>query len=286
MTLPTSTPSLYAILADCQARGEAAVLAIIVATQGSTPQKIGAKMVVRADGPTVGTVGGGLLESRVKEAAQDVLRAGQPKMLEVDLTTGEEGICGGRVSVYLEPVLPPPSLLILGAGHVGQALAALAAFVGLAVTLADTRDLQPAPALPGVRWHKLQDYHQPFADLPKAAEEYIVIATASHHYDLEALRAALRTPAKYIGLLGSNRKKSVFAQQLLAEGFAPEDLARVHAPVGLDLGAVTPAEIAVSITAQLIALRRNHATTHFSSAPCRRLLHPDGTAEGPAPSPR
>ncbi len=286
MILPTSTPSLYATLADCQARGQPAVLALIVATHGSTPQKLGAKMVIQADGSTVGTVGGGLLESRVKEEAMEVLRSGQPKIMEVDLTTGEEGICGGRVRVYLEPVLPPPHLLILGAGHVGQALAALAAFLGLAVTLADTRELQPRPELPGVRWHRLQDYQEPLADLPAAKEGYIVIATARHHHDLEALRAALRTPAKYIGLLSSNRKKRVFAQQLLAEGFAPEDLARVHAPVGLDLGAVTPAEIAVSIAAQIIALRRNHATTHFSFDPCRRLLQPDGTAEGPASAPR
>lgn len=277
MTLP-APPSIFADLADCQCRGEAAVLAIVVATQGSTPQKSGAKMVVREDGTTVGTVGGGALEARVIQEAPAVLQAGTPRLLEVDLTAGEAALCGGRVSIYLEPVLPPPHLYIIGAGHVGLALAPLAVSLGFQVTLLDDRQVDLPPQLRQVRFQQIPDYREPFAQLALAAPAYIVIASRSHQHDLEALLAALRTPAVYIGLLGSSRKKTALAQQLTAMGLPPAELARVFIPVGLDLGAVTPAEIAVSIAAQLIAQRRKHATFDLSPAFGRRLLQPDGSA--------
>jgi xanthine dehydrogenase accessory factor len=275
-------PSIFAALADNLAQGKAAVLAVVVAAQGSTPQKAGAKMVLQADGATLGTVGGGHLEAQVLQAAQEVLRAGTPRLLEVDLASGDPRQCGGRVTVYLEPVLPPPVLYIVGAGHVGQALAGLAAGIGFAVTLWDDRPISLPPELRQVRCQQLAAYGDPLP-VPGAGDDlYIVIASRSHQFDEAALTAALRTPARYIGLLASSRKKQTLAQNLLAQGFSPADLERVYAPVGLDVGAVGPTEIAVSIAAQLIAIRRNHATAHLSPAFSRRLLQPDGSAQGPA----
>ncbi len=276
MTLPVP-PSIFAALADCEAQGRAAVLAIIVAAQGSTPQKTGAKLIWRDDGTTVGTVGGGALEARVLQAAPEVLHSGQPRLLEVDLATVEEPQCGGRVRVYLEPILPPPRLFIVGAGHVGLALAPLAANIGFQVTLLDDRDVDLPPALGPVRWQRLRDFSQPFDQMETAGPVYIVIATRSHQHDLEAVAAALRTPAVYIGLLGSKKKKTALAQKLSALGLQPADLARVISPVGLDLGAVSPAEIAVSIAAQLIMQRRKYATPDLSSAFSGRILQPDGS---------
>ncbi len=280
MTLP-APPSIFTILADCQLQGRSAVLAIVVATQGSTPQKVGAKLVVREDGTTAGTVGGGELEARVIQEALVVRQSGTPRLLEVDLSAPGAALCGGRVSVYLEPVLPPPSLYIIGAGHVGLALAHLAVFIGFQVTLLDDRQMDLPPELKQVRFHQILDYRQPLAQLTLADPAYIVIASRSHQHDLEAVLAALRTPAVYIGLLGSTRKKTALAEKLVAMGVTPAELARVYVPVGLDLGAVGPAEIAVSIAAQLIAQRRQHATFDLSPAFSRRLLQPDGSAESP-----
>lgn len=276
MTLPVPS-SIFAALAACENQGRAAVLAIIVAAQGSTPQKTGAKLLVRDDGTTVGTVGGGALEARVLQVAAEVLQSRQPRLLEVDLATLAEPQCGGRVSVYLEPILPPPRLYILGAGHVGLALAPLAAGIGFQVTLMDDRDVDLPPALEQVRWQRVSDFSQPFDQLEAVGPDYIVIATRSHHHDLEAVAAALRTPAVYIGLLGSKKKKTALAQNLAAMGFQPADLARVFIPVGLDLGAVSPAEIAVSIAAQLIMQRRKYATPDLSSALSGRRLQPNGS---------
>jgi len=280
MSLATPPPSLFSALAACQAQGQPAVLAVIVAAQGSTPQKVGAKLVLQADGTTLGTVGGGELEAQVIQAAWEVLEAGAPRLLEVDLGSGDPRRCGGRVTVYLDPVLPAPVLYIIGAGHVGQALAALAVFIGFQVTVWDDRPLTLPPELRQVHFRQLTDYAAPLP-VPAAGENlYIVIASRSHQHDEAALTAALQTPARYIGLLASRRKKEALARNLLAQGHSPADLARVHAPVGLEVGAVGPAEIAVSIAAQLIAQRRNHATAHLSSALSRRLLQPDGSAQG------
>lgn len=277
MTLPPP-PAIFPALAACQLQGRAAVLAIVVATDGSTPQKIGAKLLITDDGQTVGTVGGGELEARVLQEAAEILQSGEPRLLEVDLTDAETALCGGRVSIYLEPVLPPPQLYIIGSGHVGLALAQLATFIGFQVTLLDDRQVDLPAELGQVQAYRLNDYRQPFAELKLASQAYIVIATRSHQHDLEALLAALQTPAIYIGLLGSSRKKTALAQKLTAMGLSSAELGRVFIPVGLDLGAIGPSEIAVSIAAQLIAQRRKHATLNLSPALSRRLFQPDGSA--------
>ncbi len=187
-------------------------------------------------------------------------------------------LCGGRLQIYLEPIVSPPPLIIVGAGHVGLALAALAAFVGFRVTLADDRDIDLPSGLAQTSLVKIEDYGHTFDSLTVGQHTSIVIATRGHHHDLEALAAALRTPASYIGLLGSAKKRAAMAKALTDMGFSHDSLVRVHTPVGLALGAVSPEEIAVSIVAQLITYRRNHAPNDFGPPAGRRLVNPDGSA--------
>jgi xanthine dehydrogenase accessory factor len=278
MSLPAPSQSVYEALTACQTDGRPAVLAIIVAAVGSTPQKVGAKMLVKADGSTVGTVGGGEVEAQVIRAALEVLDAAAPRLWEMELTEAAGHLCGGKVQIYLEPVVSPPRLIIVGAGHVGLALAALAAFVGYKVTLADDREVNLPPELANTTLVTIESFDHPFADLSVSPQAAIVIATRGHHHDLEALAAALRTPAAFIGLLGSVKKREALTRSLANLGFNPDALARVHTPVGLALGAISPEEIAVSIVAQLIAHRRKHAPRDFGPPAGRRLIDPDGAA--------
>ena len=277
MQLPPLSANIYEALAACQAEGTPAALAIIVAAFGSTPQKTGAKMLVRGDGSTVGTVGGGQVEAQVIQTALKVLQSGTPRLLDLELTEEAGYLCGGHLRIYLEPVVSPPPLVIVGAGHVGLALAALAAFVGYRVTLIDDRDMPLPPEMTQAELKIIEDYGHPFEGLNISEVTSIVIATRGHDHDLEALAAALRTSAGYVGLLGSAKKRAAMAKALTAKGFPDDALIRVHTPVGLALGALTPEEIAVSIAAQLIAQRRNHAPKDFGPAAGRRLVDPDGS---------
>jgi xanthine dehydrogenase accessory factor len=278
MPLPPPAPTIFEALVACQADGTPAALVIIVAASGSTPQKTGAKMLVKADGGTVGTVGGGEVEAQVIRAALGVIREGAPRLLHLDLTEAAGYLCGGRLEIYLEPVVSPPPLIIVGAGHVGLALAALAAFAGFRVTLADDREIVRPEGMAPDNLVKIQDYSRPFDNLIVGPQTSIVIATRGHQHDLEALAAALRTPAAFVGLLGSVKKSAAMAKALTDLGFFREDLVRVRTPVGLALGARSPEEIAISIVAQLITYRRNHAPNDFGPPAGRRLVVPDGSA--------
>jgi xanthine dehydrogenase accessory factor len=278
MPLPTPAPTIYEALVACQAEGTPAALAIIVEAVGSTPQKTGAKLLVKADGTTVGTVGGGNLEVQVIQAAHEVIKSGAPRLLNLELNEKAGYLCGGRVRIYLEPIASPPPLIIIGAGHVGLALANLAAFVGFRVTLVDDRDIALPAGLAQASLVTIEDYGQPFDALTVSQHTFIIIATRGHQHDLEALAAALRTPAAYVGLLGSAKKRGAMAKALTDLGFSQDALLRVHTPVGLPLGAVSPEEIAISIVAQLITYRRNHAPNDFGPPAGRRLVNPDGSA--------
>jgi xanthine dehydrogenase accessory factor len=218
------------------------------------------------------------VEAQVIQAALEVIREGAPRLLTLELTEASGYLCGGRLGIYLEPITSPPLLIIVGAGHVGMALAALAAFVGFRVTLADDREMPLPPGLAQAKLVKIDDYGRAFDGLNVGPQVFIVIATRGHHHDLEALAAALRTPASYVGLLGSVKKRAAMAKALGDMGFSRDSLVRVYTPVGLALGAVSPEEIAVSIVAQLISHRRNHAPKDFGPAAGRRLVDPDGPA--------
>jgi xanthine dehydrogenase accessory factor len=250
-------------------RGEPAALVTIVRSNGSTPQRAGAKMLVFADGRIVGTIGGGCYENDAIARAREAIATGKPALVKFDLNDDfvqESGlICGGQMEVYIDPIAPAPALYIIGAGHVGWHLARAAADAGFRIHVVDDREkFANADRFPAADTIEVDDIgawlHR--ADLPATA--YAVVVTRGHTHDFEALRALAARDLRYIGLIGSRAKVARIFEALEAEGMPLECLARVHAPIGLDIGAITPAEIAISILAELIAIRHGRDVTPLS----------------------
>jgi xanthine dehydrogenase accessory factor len=241
---PTAIDVLDALRA---ATAEAApvALATVVDVQGASPARSGFKLLVRGDGSCLGNVGGGALEQRVREDAAAALAGGQPRLTHYRLTeAGPDALgmlCGGEVTVFIEPYLPRPVLLIVGGGHIGRPLAELARIVGYEVQVVDVRP-------------ERGDRPQ-FDPTIITDRTYVVLITEDHVTDEAALRQALRTPAPYIGMIGSLRKIGILLGQLRAEGMGEEALARVRAPIGLDTGGREPAEIALAILAEIECVR-------------------------------
>jgi xanthine dehydrogenase accessory factor len=233
----------------------------IVRAQGSTPQRAGAKMLVFADGRTVGTIGGGCYENDAFWKAREAIGSGRPALLHYDLNDDfaqENGlVCGGRMDVHIDPLAPDPRLYIVGAGHVGWHLGRIAPEAGFRLHVIDDREKfanrERFPEAAEVVAEPIPEWLAR-ADIPPSA--FVVIVTRGHQHDLDALRALIARDLKYLGLIGSRAKVARIYTALADEGIAVEQLERVHAPIGLDIGAVTPAEIAISILAQLIAVRR------------------------------
>ena len=251
---------VFAAVADALDRGEPAALVTIVATHGSTPQRIGAKMLVFADGRTVGTIGGGCYENDAFWKAREAIAARQPQMVRYELSDDfaqETGlICGGQMDVYIEPIEPSPELYVVGAGHVGTELARLAQVVGFQVHVVDDREkFANRERFPDAAEVVVEDVPTWLARTTLTPHAYVVIVTRGHTNDLEALRALAPRELRYVGLIGSRAKVARIYDALMADGMSVESLKRVHAPIGLDIGAVTPAEIAVSILAELIAVK-------------------------------
>lgn len=247
---------LYEEMVRLARRGEPFALATVIASTGSSPRKAGAKMLVRSDGSFSGTVGGGRVERESVEAALEALADGNTRTLDYVLT-GENGFaCGGRMSVYIEPQGRRPLLVMFGAGHVGRAVTVLAHGCGFRVIVVDERHDCAVPALlPGADEIICAAVGDAFARLSLDRESCAIIATPGHLHDFAAVRGCLATEAGFIGLLGSSRKRETLLQTLENEGFDVSQLERVITPVGLDIGARTPEEIAVSIVGQLIAMR-------------------------------
>jgi xanthine dehydrogenase accessory factor len=251
---------VFTALTDALDRGEEAALVTIVSAQGSTPQRVGAKMLVFADGRTVGTIGGGCYENDAFWKAKEAIQSRKPQLVRYDLTDDfaeESGlICGGNMQVYIEPLEPTPRLYVVGAGHVGYHLAKLAGTIGFKIHVLDDREkfanAERFPDAEEVIVDSIPDWlHK--AAIPSNA--YVVIVTRGHTHDLDALRSLAARDLRYLGLIGSKAKVKRIYDALLAEGMPSECLRQVHAPVGLDIGAVSPEEIAVSILAELIAVR-------------------------------
>ena len=259
--------------------GRISAIATIVECRGSSPQKQGAKMLVRDDGSTMGTLGGGCLEADVVQAAIMAMTDGKPMTLPFELTEREGGlVCGGTVLVYIEPIVLEPHLVVLGAGHVGKALSKLARFAGFRVTVVDDREeFAYRENIPDASDLFVTDFGQAFARMPCDENTFVVIATRGHNHDLDAVKATLRTDARYIGLLGSKRKKTLLFKALAEAGFSPEDIGRIIIPVGLPIGSVSPEEIAISIMAQIVQKRREHGTACLGRAACGRLVPQDGS---------
>jgi xanthine dehydrogenase accessory factor len=242
-------------------RGEAVALVTIVRSNGSTPQRTGAKMLVYADGRTVGTIGGGCYENDALGKAREAIASGKPLLVKYDLNDAfveESGlICGGQMEVYIDPLAPQAELFIIGAGHVGWHLARAARDVGFRIHIVDDREkFANAERFPDAAEIVVGDIGEWLhrTDLPSGA--CVVVVTRGHTHDFEALRALAARELRYVGLIGSRAKVARIFDALEQEGMPDECLARVHAPIGLDIGAVSPAEIAVSILAELIAVRR------------------------------
>src|SRR4029079_7235851 len=239
-------------------RGEPAALVTIVSTTGSTPQRVGAKMLVFEDGRIVGTIGGGCYENDAFWKAREAITTRRPELIHYELSDDfaqETGlICGGTMDVYLATIEPSPELYIIGAGHVGFHLARLAADVGFRVHVVDDREKfansDRFPFAAEVVVDEIPAWIDR-ANLPPHA--YAVIVTRGHTNDLEALRALAPRGRRYLGLIGTRAQVARISAELASDGIPAEVLERVHAPIGLDIGAVTPQEIAVSILAELIA---------------------------------
>jgi xanthine dehydrogenase accessory factor len=255
---------VFAAVADALERGESAALVTIVSTTGSTPQRIGAKMLVFADGRIVGTIGGGCYENDAFWKAREAITQRKPLLLHYELSDDfaqETGlICGGQMDVYIEPIEPSPELYIIGAGHVGFHLARIAHEVGFRVHVADDREkFANAERFPHAAEIVVDDIPAWIARVNLPPHAYAVIVTRGHTNDLEALRALAPRELRYLGLIGSRAKVARIYDALTADRMPAELLERVHAPIGLDIGAVTPQEIAVSILAELIAVKHGKA---------------------------
>ena len=251
---------VFAALNDALQKGDEVALVTIVASTGSTPQRVGAKMLVYADGRTVGTIGGGCYENESFWKAREAIKSRKPITMKFDLNDDfaqETGlVCGGQMEVFIEPVEPAPELFVFGAGHVGYFVARMARDVGFQVHVIDDREKFANTERFGDGIDVVVD------DIPKWLESsqlppasYAVIVTRGHTHDLDAMRSLSPRQLRYLGLIGSKAKVKRIFDALIEEGVAAETLTGIHAPIGLDIGAITPQEIAVSIVAELIAVK-------------------------------
>lgn len=257
---------IFAAIGEALTSGEEVALVTIVSSNGSTPQRVGAKMLVYADGRTVGTIGGGCYEHDALGKAREALRSRKPITAKYDLNDDfaeETGlVCGGQMTVFIEPLESPPALYVFGAGHVGYYLARIASEAGFELHVVDDRAaFANRDRFPFASSVVVEDIPTWLARATLPASAYAVVVTRGHRHDLEALEALAARDLRYLGLIGSRAKVARIYDQLLIEGRATlEQLSRVHAPIGLDIGAVTPQEIAVSIVAELVAIRRGKAS--------------------------
>ncbi|MBZ5528451.1 MAG: XdhC/CoxI family protein [Acidobacteriia bacterium] len=254
---------LFEEIVKLRKEGRRAALATIVHTNGSIPSYESSRMLVREDGSISGTIGGGCVEADVWAAAREVMQTEAPRKMVFNLNHDanyDSGlICGGTLEVFVEPILPQPILYLFGGGHVSIAVAKSASAAGFAVGVIDDREqFANAQRFP-MAGELFTSYDDAFAQLKPGPGSYIVIVTRGHKDDMRCLAWAVRTDARYIGMIGSKRKVLSVYRALEKEGFQPQEFERVFAPMGLDIGALSPEEIAISITAELIAVRRNAA---------------------------
>jgi xanthine dehydrogenase accessory factor len=262
---------LYEEIVNLRREGRRGAVATIVNVRGSVPSFETAKMLVRDDGSILGTIGGGCVEAEVWQAAREVMESEKPRTLTFNLNNDPKYdtglVCGGTLDIFIEPVLPPASLYVFGAGHVSINLYKTARSAGFEVTVIDDRESYAnRERFPEAKEVIAEDFDQITARLSPSESAYIVIVTRGHRDDMRVLRWAVQTPAKYIGMIGSKRKTIRIFEELVKEGLPEKLFERVHAPIGLDIGAITPEEIAIAITAELIAVRRHaeRALPHMS----------------------
>ncbi|MGH9376563.1 MAG: XdhC family protein [Terriglobia bacterium] len=262
---------IYSEIAKLRKEGRRGALATIIQVQGSIPSYESSKILVRDDGSIVGTVGGGCVEAEVWAVAQDVMREEKPRRLHFNLNDRPEDneglVCGGSLDIFIEPILAAPALYLFGGGHVSLAISRIAEMAGFETIIADDREaFANHQRFPGAAQLYSGPWEEIFPQLHPNRFSYLVIATRGHKGDLACLRWAVASGARYVGMVGSRRKLIEFFKVLEREGVQPEQLDRMHSPVGLDIGALTPEEIAVSVVAEMIAVRRNAALLASSLA--------------------
>jgi len=242
--------------------GQKCALATIVQVRGSIPSFESAKLLVREDGSMIGTVGGGCVEGEVWNAAREVIETEKPRHLHFSL--GQDAaydnglICGGQLDIFVEPVIPQPGAIIFGAGHISKSLAKVAGLAGFRTTVVDDREMfANRERFPDVDEVHAGEYEDLFPKLEVNGSSYLIIVTRGHRDDMRILKWAVTTPARYIAMVGSKRKVISVVKELECEGMSPELFERINAPMGLDIGAITPEEIAVSVVAEMIAVRRS-----------------------------
>lgn len=241
--------------------GQKCAVATIVAVRGSIPSYESAKLLVREDGSMIGTIGGGCVEAEVWNAACEVIRSEKPQKMSFNLAGDalyDNGlICGGQLDVFIEPVLPMHSAYIFGAGHVSLSLAKVAALAGFRTVVVDNREQYAnRERFPDADEVHAEEFEDACAKLDVNESSYLIIVTRGHKDDMRVLRWAVGTTARYIGMIGSKRKAIEVFRALEEEGLPREQLKRVHSPMGLEIGAISPEEIAVSVVAEMIAVRR------------------------------
>ncbi|MCX6624366.1 MAG: XdhC/CoxI family protein [Acidobacteria bacterium] len=252
---------VYEELVRLRRAGRKCALATIVDVRGSIPSYASAKILVREDGSMIGTIGGGCVEAEVWTAAREVMESGKPKRLTFNL--GQDAaydnglICGGQLDVYVEPVIPLPAAFIFGAGHISKSLAQVARMAGFLVTVIDDREqFASRERFPDAEQVLAGEYETLFPKLEVNENSYLIVVTRGHRDDLRVLRWAVSTRACYIAMIGSKRKVIGVVKELEKEGIPRSAFEQIHAPMGLDIGAVTPEEIAISVAAEMIAVRR------------------------------
>jgi len=251
--------SIYQALSEIEKNNESGAVCTVVKSEGSTPRHVGSKMLVYPDGRFIGTVGGGEMESRVIKAALEILKNGDAQTLSytmADPSRGDPGVCGGTVEVFVEPVLPSAMIVVIGAGHVGKAVVHLAKWLGFRVAVSDDRaefcnpeSVPSADAYFPVAMGKLTEH------LKVNRQTYIVITSRGSGVDVAGLPTLLETDPAYIGVIGSRRRWLTTAKGLKEKGVSEEMIAKVHSPMGLELNAETPEEIAVSIMAEILMIK-------------------------------
>lgn len=241
--------------------GQKCALATIVQVRGSIPGFQSAKLLVREDGSMVGTIGGGCVEAEVWNAAREVMETGKPRNMSFSL--GQDAaydnglICGGQLEVFVECIAPQPAALIFGGGHISKSLAKVLDLAGFRVSVIDNREaFASKERFPEAAEVHAAEYEDVFPSLAVTESSYIVIVTRGHRDDMRVLRWAVNTQARYIAMIGSRRKTISVVKELEKEGIPRAAFDRVSAPMGLEIGAVSPEEIAISVTAEMIAMRR------------------------------
>lgn len=255
-----SEQRIIAAIHGAMSANEAIAVVTVIATDRSVPRRPGAKMIVRPDGSTLGSIGGGEMESRCIREAIGALTDGKPRRLSyelVDVKSGDPGVCGGTVELYVEAYMPTPTVLVVGCGHVGRAVVDLANWLGFRVVATDDRtELADPEQLPNAHVVVPGSIDDAIASSSIGAHTSVVLVTRNVAVDLEILPPLLETSAGYIGLMGSKRRWETTRAALLGSGLSSEVVDRIQTPIGLEIHAESPQEIAVSIMAEVIAHRR------------------------------